>query len=164
MLLLEKGNDLFHRSCPIIQGKVCPALPGGNKTYPGCQPACSITNGFGGAGAWSDGKFNITTEFGGWMTDYLSTAQVLELLEYVDKINLEHGATPEITNPNTEAVRKIEARAYAAGLKLLRAKVRHRTETILKFSNLYTSTSGTKSRCASAPRWRTSSPSGRMGP
>ncbi|MGI6366313.1 MAG: NAD(P)/FAD-dependent oxidoreductase [Bacillota bacterium] len=126
VLLLEKGNDLFHRSCPIIQGKVqfCP-LPGGNKTYPGCQPACSITNGFGGAGAWSDGKFNITTEFGGWMTDYLSTAQVLELLEYVDKINLEHGATPEITNPNTEAVRKIEARAYAAGLKLLRAKVRH---------------------------------------
>ena len=126
VLLLEKGNDLFHRSCPIIQGKVqfCP-LPGGNKTYPGCQPACSITNGFGGAGAWSDGKFNIPTEFGGWMTDYLSTAQVLELLEYVDKINLEHGATPEITNPNTEAVRKIEARAYAAGLKLLRAKVRH---------------------------------------
>lgn len=126
VLLLEKGNDIFHRSCPIIQGKIqfCP-LPGGNKAHPGCLPACSITNGFGGAGAWSDGKFNITTEFGGWMTDYLSGSQVLELLEYVDKINLEHGATPEITDPNTEAVRKIEARAYAAGLKLLRAKVRH---------------------------------------
>ncbi len=126
VLLLEKGNDIFHRSCPIIQGKIqfCP-LPGGNKDYPGCMPTCSIINGFGGAGAWSDGKFNITTEFGGWLTDYLSHSQVIELLEYVDGINLEHGATPEITDPNTEAVRNIEARAYAVGLKLLRAKVRH---------------------------------------
>lgn len=125
ILLLEKGNDIFHRRCPIIEGKIqfCP-LPG-NKTHPGCLPACSIINGFGGAGAWSDGKFNITTEFGGWLTDYLSPAQVLNLVEYVDSINLKHGATTEITDPNTRTVRRIETRAYAAGLKLLRARVRH---------------------------------------
>lgn len=125
VLLLDKGNDILHRSCPIIEGKVqfCPKP--GNKSNSGCLPACSITNGFGGAGAWSDGKFNITTEFGGWMTDYLSPAKVIELIEYVDRINLEHGATTEITNPYTESVMKIEARAFAAGLKLLRAKVRH---------------------------------------
>lgn len=126
VLLIDKGNDIFHRSCPIKEGKVqfCP-LPGGNREYPGCLPACSITNGFGGAGAWSDGKFNITTEFGGWMTDYLSPDSVVDLINYVDDINLKHGATNVITDPDTETVQRIETQAYAAGLKLLRAKVRH---------------------------------------
>lgn len=126
VLLVDKGNDIFHRSCPIIEGKLqfCP-LPGGNKTYPGCLPACSITNGFGGAGAWSDGKFNITTEFGGWMTDYISPSTVVDLINYVDQINIQHGATTRITDPETETVRSIETRAYAASLMLLRAKVRH---------------------------------------
>lgn len=126
VLLIDKGNDIFHRTCPIKEGKIkfCP-LPGGSKEYPGCLPACSITNGFGGAGAWSDGKFNITTEFGGWMTDYISPSKVVELIHYVDEINLIHGATNIITDPDTEIVKTIETRAYAAGLKLLRSKVRH---------------------------------------
>jgi len=126
ILMVDKGNDIYHRSCPIKEGKVqfCP-LPGGNKEYPGCLPACSITNGFGGAGAWSDGKFNITTEFGGWLSDYIDSTKVVELIEYVDGINLSHGGTEVITNPDTETVRSIEHRAFAAGLKLLRAKVRH---------------------------------------
>ena len=89
------------------------------------MPACSITNGFGGAGAYSDGKFNITHEFGGWMTDYLSNGVVEDLINYVDGINLEHGATTDITDPTTDKVREIEKRGYAVGLKLLRAKVRH---------------------------------------
>ena len=89
------------------------------------MPACSITNGFGGAGAYSDGKFNITHEFGGWMTDYLSNTEVEDLIEYVDNINLRHGATSDITDPTTDKVREIEKRGYAVGLKLLRAKVRH---------------------------------------
>jgi len=126
VLLVDKGNDIFRRTCPIIEGKIqfCP-LPGGNKEYPGCLPACSITNGFGGAGAWSDGKFNITTEFGGWMTDYINPSLVVDLIKYVDQINLQHGATQAITDPNTDTVKSIETRAYAAGLKLLRATVRH---------------------------------------
>lgn len=126
VLLIDKGNDIRHRHCPILEGKLvkCPP-PTKRKDYAGCLPACSITSGWGGAGAYSDGKFNITTEFGGWMQDYLPSAKVLELIEYADRINLEHGATTAITNPNTPAVAAIERRAAAVGLKLLKAKVRH---------------------------------------
>lgn len=126
VLLIDKGHDIYSRRCPILEEKIklCPP-PAGKKEYAGCLPACSITSGFGGAGAYSDGKFNITTEFGGWMTDYLSPSQVLELITYVDQINLQHGATESITDPTTDTIRKIEQRGYAAGLKLLRAQVRH---------------------------------------
>ncbi|MCL2203240.1 MAG: NAD(P)/FAD-dependent oxidoreductase [Defluviitaleaceae bacterium] len=119
ILVLELGKGIYERSCPISQGhvKICPK--------PGCTPACSITSGFGGAGAYSDGKFNITTEFGGWLGEYMPAQQLLERIDYVDKINLHYGAPKEITDPETDAVRDIERTAYSAGLKLLRAKVRH---------------------------------------
>ncbi|MFD3450037.1 NAD(P)/FAD-dependent oxidoreductase [Microbacteriaceae bacterium 4G12] len=126
VLLIDKGHDIYSRNCPILQKKItkCPP-PAGKKGYAGCLPACSITNGFGGAGAYSDGKFNITSEFGGWMTDYLPASTVMDLIKYVDDINLQHGATTSITDPLTDEVRDIEKRAYAVGLKLLRAQVRH---------------------------------------
>lgn len=126
VLLVDKGHDIYQRNCPILQKKIekCPA-PAGKKDYAGCLPACSITNGFGGAGAYSDGKFNITSEFGGWLTDYLPDSEVVGLIHYVDEINLQHGATKSITDPMTDKVRDIERRGYAAGLKLLRAQVRH---------------------------------------
>lgn len=126
ILLVDKGHDIYARHCPILQKKIekCPPAAG-KKEFSGCLPACSITNGFGGAGAYSDGKFNITSEFGGWMTDYLSASDVVDLIKYVDDINLKHGATESITDPLTEEVRDIEKRGYAAGLKLLRAQVRH---------------------------------------
>ncbi|MFE5322438.1 NAD(P)/FAD-dependent oxidoreductase [Paenibacillus sp. NPDC056579] len=126
VLLIDKGHDIDSRRCPILEEKIklCPP-PAGKKEFAGCLPACSITSGFGGAGAYSDGKFNITTEFGGWLTEYLAPSQVLDLISYVDHINLDHGAPDTITDPMTEVVRSIEQRGYAAGLKLLRAQVRH---------------------------------------
>ncbi|MGO0058879.1 NAD(P)/FAD-dependent oxidoreductase [Brevibacillus fluminis] len=126
VLLIDKGHDIYARRCPILEEKIklCPP-PAGKKDFAGCLPACSITSGFGGAGAYSDGKFNITTEFGGWMTDYLSPSKVLELIQYVDSINLQHGATTSITDPTTDTIKSIEQRGFAAGLKLLRAQVRH---------------------------------------
>ncbi|MFC4599774.1 NAD(P)/FAD-dependent oxidoreductase [Cohnella hongkongensis] len=126
VLLVDKGHDIHRRRCPILESKIerCPP-PAGKKEFAGCLPACSITAGFGGAGAYSDGKFNITTEFGGWLTDYLPPSRVLNLIRYVDDINLKHGAALSLTDPTTETVRDIERRAYAAGLKLLRAQVRH---------------------------------------
>lgn len=126
VLLVDKGHDIYKRNCPILEKKIekCPPAAG-RKEFAGCLPACSITNGFGGAGAYSDGKFNITSEFGGWMTDYLSPSEVVELIQYVDQINLSHGATESITDPLTDKVRDIEKRGYAVGLKLLRAQVRH---------------------------------------
>ncbi|WOO87440.1 NAD(P)/FAD-dependent oxidoreductase [Mollicutes bacterium LVI A0039] len=126
VLLVDKGLDIYKRSCPILEGKLdkCPVATR-KKDYAGCFPACSITDGFGGAGAYSDGKFNITTEFGGWLTDYLDDAKVMELIKRVDNINLEHGAPDTITDPTTDHVLEIEKIGYAKGLKLLRSKVRH---------------------------------------
>lgn len=126
ILLVDKGHDIYRRRCPILEEKIqlCPPAAG-RKEFAGCLPACSITAGFGGAGAYSDGKFNITTEFGGWLTDYLAPSKVLELISYVDSLNLKHGATTSITDPQTSSIREIEQRGYAAGLKLLRAQVRH---------------------------------------
>ncbi|NMA05532.1 MAG: NAD(P)/FAD-dependent oxidoreductase [Acholeplasmataceae bacterium] len=124
VLMIDRGLDITKRRCPILEGKLkkCPV---NTKGYAGCYPACSITSGFGGSGAYSDGKFNITSEFGGWMTEYLSHEEVESLIEYVDAINLKHGATTEITDPTTNAVRQIEKKALAVGLKLLKARLRH---------------------------------------
>ena len=124
VLLIDKGQDVINRHCPIKEKKIksCPII---KNNEPGCLPACSITAGFGGAGAYSDGKFNITSEFGGWLTDYLSTDEVEDIIQYVDNLYLKHGATKEFTDPSTDKVKEIEHRGYAVGLKLLRAKVRH---------------------------------------
>ncbi len=123
VLLVDKGHDIYSRKCPILEKKItkCPT----NGKHVGCLPACSITAGFGGAGAYSDGKFNITSEFGGWMQDYLDNDLVEDLIKYVDDINLEHGANEHITDPTTVEVKDIERRGLAVGLKLLRSKVRH---------------------------------------
>jgi uncharacterized FAD-dependent dehydrogenase len=124
VLLLDKGLDIYHRTCPILEGKIkqCPKDIYGRS---GCLPSCSMTSGFGGCGAYSDGKFNITYEFGGWMQDYLGKDEILELIRYVDKINLAHGAPDVLTNPNTKEIIDIERRGLGVGLKLLRSEVRH---------------------------------------
>lgn len=138
VLLIDRGNDIYNRKCPILLKKIekCPV---NGKGISGCYPSCAMTTGFGGAGAYSDGKFNITNEFGGWMGDYLDDDLVLELINYVDNVNLEHGASPDITDPLTPEVREIEKKAIGAGLKLLRANVRHLgTEQNLKIlQNIY---------------------------
>ncbi len=126
VLLIDKGSNIYKRTCPILENKISKCPPKTRKKdYAGCLPACSITSGFGGAGAYSDGKFNITTEFGGWLDQKLSDDEILKLIKEVDKINLEHGADKHITNPLTPEVEKIEQQGYANGLKLLRSNVRH---------------------------------------
>ena len=126
VLLVDKGLDIYQRRCPILEGKIdkCPSATR-KKDFAGCLPACSITAGFGGAGAYSDGKFNITTEFGGWLDKYIPKNEVKQLILDVDKINLAHGAPTTITDPTTDIVRDIERRGFSAGLKLLRSEVRH---------------------------------------
>jgi len=126
ILMIERGYDIYKRKCPIMSKKarLCP-MSEGEKGFAGCKPACSVTCGFGGAGAYSDGKFNITSEFGGWLGEYMPSTKLLELINYIDEINLANGAPPEVTNPDSVEVDLIEQKVYGAGLKLLRAKVRH---------------------------------------
>ena len=140
ILLIDRGRNIYDRKCPVLEHKLdkCPI---NQKGYRGCHPACSITCGFGGAGAYSDGKFNITTEFGGWLTDYMSPEELMDIINYVDDINLSFGATKVLTDPETPKVREIERRAMSVGVKLLHSKVRHLgTEENLKIlSRIYES-------------------------
>lgn len=111
--ILEEGNTIDARQCPLTLGKTQHCLR--------CTP-CSIMRGFGGAGAFSDGKYNFTTEFGGWLNDYLPTSTVMELIDYVDKINCQHGAPGEVFTTKNCTIGKL---ALGHDLHLLNAKVRH---------------------------------------
>lgn len=113
ILVLESGRDIYTRTCPISTGKV--------KSCIGCKP-CSIMRGFGGAGAFSDGKYNFTTKFGGWLNEYLSDSEVMDLIKYVDKINMKHGAPAQVFSTKDS---NIDQLALQHDLHLLSASVRH---------------------------------------
>ncbi len=112
--VLELGKPLDKRHCPIDGKKV--------KSCIRCN-TCSIMSGFGGAGAFSDGKYNITNQFGGTLYEHIGKAQAIELMQYVDKINLRHGG--EGTKLYTTANTKIKRMCLENGLHLLDAQVRH---------------------------------------
>jgi uncharacterized FAD-dependent dehydrogenase len=116
VVIIEQGNNINDRKCPIVESK--------RKGCIGCK-SCSIMRGFGGAGAFSDGKFNLTTEFGGWLTDYIPAEDVMDLIYYVDKINVEFGAVKEVFSTNTDEAKKIEKKALENDLHLLHAVVKH---------------------------------------
>ena len=80
--IFEAGNPLEKRKCPIDGVKV--------KSCIKC-PSCAIMNGFGGAGAFSDGKYNITNQFGGSLYEYIGKNEAIDLMKYVDDINLQYG-------------------------------------------------------------------------
>lgn len=113
VILLEAGKDINQRSCPISQRRV--------ESCVHCNP-CGIMRGFGGAGAFSDGKFNFTTQFGGWLQEYVPESEVMKLIGYVDEINMQYGAPSEcFSTENTDLSRL----ALANDLHLLQARVRH---------------------------------------
>ena len=116
ILALDQGQDIYHRSCPIVAVKVRECIH--------C-PVCHTMCGFGGAGAFSDGKFNFTTQFGGWLTDFMEPGQVMELIDYVDSINVLHGATTEYFSTSTPEAKALERRALAYDLHLLQARCKH---------------------------------------
>jgi uncharacterized FAD-dependent dehydrogenase len=115
VLIMEKGKDIDGRSCPSKQSRTeCRK----------CEP-CSIVNGWGGAGAFSDGKLTLTTEFGGWLDEYIPKSQVTELIDYVDQVFLKFGATRAVHGADKEEVKKIQQRAATADLRLIPAIVKH---------------------------------------
>jgi uncharacterized FAD-dependent dehydrogenase len=116
VLALDQGRDIDHRSCPIVAGQVRECIH--------C-PVCHTMCGFGGAGAFSDGKFNFTTEFGGWLTDLMQPDAVMALIDYVDAINVDHGATVQRFSTETPQARALFRRALAYDLHLLQAQCKH---------------------------------------
>ena len=112
--VFETGNPLEKRKCPIDGDKV--------KSCVKCN-TCAIMSGFGGAGAFSDGKYNITNDFGGTMHEYIGRDKALELMHYVDSINVENGG--EQTKLYSTAGTDFKKICTQNGLKLLDASVRH---------------------------------------
>lgn len=123
VLLLEKGKTVDKRFCPINDGA---------STCLNCKP-CSIMTGWGGAGAFSDGKLTLTTEFGGWLDSYIGKENLSRLINYVDNIYVENGAPDKIYGQNEENFEILRQRAALANLKLLPANIRHMgTDNTLK--------------------------------
>lgn len=126
--VFESGTALEKRKCPIDGEKV--------KSCIHCK-SCAIMNGFGGAGAFSDGKYNITNQFGGTLHEYIGKKQAIELMNYVDQINLDYGG--EGTALYSTANTKIKKLCVENDLHLLDASVRHLGTDInyIVLENLY---------------------------
>lgn len=112
--VFEAGHALEKRHCPIDGDKV--------KSCIGCK-SCSIMSGFGGAGAFSDGKYNITNDFGGTLFEHIGKTQAIELMKYVDEINMNYGG--EGTKMYSTAGTSIKKLCLQNKLNLLDASVRH---------------------------------------
>ncbi len=113
--VLEAGAPLEKRKCPIDGKNI--------KSCVNCKNGCSIMNGFGGAGAFSDGKYNITNDFGGTLHKLIGAERAIELMKYVDGINLAYGG--EGTRLYTTANSEFKTKCLQHGLHLLDASVRH---------------------------------------
>ena len=126
--VFEEGNPLPKRKCPIDGDKV--------KSCVGCK-TCSIMSGFGGAGAFSDGKYNITNDFGGSLYEHIGRQKALELMEYVDSVNLRYGGAG--TKLYSTAGTRFSKICLQNKLVLLNAKVRHLGTDInyIVLENLY---------------------------
>ena len=93
VLILERGKDLENRKCPILTGAVTKCVK--------CK-TCAIMEGMAGAGAFSDGKYNITTEYGGWLPLVMNEKKVMDYILQADAILMEHGAQKEVYEPDNE--------------------------------------------------------------
>jgi uncharacterized FAD-dependent dehydrogenase len=114
ILMLDRGQDINQRKCPASRGYECVH----------CDP-CAVLSGWGGAGAFSDGKLTLSAEVGGWLNQYVSLRELEELVNYVDSVYLKFGATEHVYGLNLERIEEIERRASLAGLKLVRQRIRH---------------------------------------
>ncbi|RJS84664.1 NAD(P)/FAD-dependent oxidoreductase [Candidatus Bathyarchaeota archaeon] len=114
IIMLEKGSDIDKRRCPASRGLGCI----------NCNP-CHLLSGWGGAGAFSDGKLTLSPSVGGWLDEYVGKESLLSLLEYVDKIYSRYADSSVVYGYDIDEVERIEKQASLAGLKLIRQKIRH---------------------------------------
>ncbi len=113
ILIVEKGRAIAQRRCPARETACV-----------GCS-TCDIMTGWGGAGAFSDGKLTLTTEVGGWLSDYVSTPELEILLNHADDLWLEFGATEQVHGPEPGTAALLERDATLAGMKLVPMRIRH---------------------------------------
>ena len=115
VLIIDGGRKVNNRTCPITEGKVDHCI--------GCKP-CNIMYGFGGAGTLSDGKYNITTNFGGDLHQYIGEKKAMELMEYVDSVLMEFDGGNDLELYSTDK-NDLKTKCLRYDLHLLDAKVRH---------------------------------------
>jgi uncharacterized FAD-dependent dehydrogenase len=113
VLVLEKGRPIEKRKCPAKER--------------GCVDCrvCDVMTGWGGAGAFSDGKLTLTTEVGGWLGDYVGREALGDLIGQVDDIWMEFGATTEVHEPDAKTAQRLCDEATRAGMRLVPMRVRH---------------------------------------
>lgn len=114
ILIVDKGKTLSKRNCPARNLGKCV----------GCDP-CSITFGWSGAGAFSDGKLSLSPEVGGNITDYMDDKQAKDLIKYADSIYLSFGAQDEVHGLNSRTIDDIKYEASKHNIQLIPCPVRH---------------------------------------
>ena len=114
ILMLDRGQDISQRKCPASRGFECVH----------CDP-CKVLAGWGGAGAFSDGKLTLSPEVGGWLNQYVSSKDLEQLVNYADSIYLKYGAPDHVYGEDVEKIEEIDRKASLAGLKLVRQRIRH---------------------------------------
>jgi uncharacterized protein len=115
ILMIEKGSDLENRACPMIESAT-PCVQCG---------LCSILCGWGGAGAYSDGKLTLTSEFGGWLKEYLTPEDLASQIDYVDSIYRSLGAGGDVHGNDDAAMTRLKKKAAGYKLELIPARIRH---------------------------------------
>lgn len=115
ILLLEKGRSIINRRCPISVKKV---------KCQHCNP-CAIVSGWGGAGAFSDGKLTLTADFGGVLDEYISKDELLKYIDYIDSVYVDFGGSMDVHGGITPEVENIMKKSASADLKFIPARIRH---------------------------------------
>lgn len=113
IVMFDKGNSIKVRKCPKSKTLNCVS----------CKP-CNISCGFGGAGAFSDGKLSLSKDVGGWLEEYIGSEKLNELIKYVDEIYLEYGGNKEISY-NEEFANEFDYECSKNGLKFIKCPIRH---------------------------------------
>lgn len=115
ILIIEKGKDIDERKCPMmireISCKTC--------------PECALLSGWGGAGAFSDGKLNLSPEIGGFLSRYIDKDTLQSLIDYVDKIYVRYGASKKTYGGSKEEIQEIERIASKNDIVFVPSKIRH---------------------------------------
>ncbi len=115
ILMIDQGPELEKRVCPVrIRDRRCTI----------CKP-CAITSGWGGAGAFSDGKLTLCSQIGGWLSDYLPEDRLQELIDYVDVVYQEFGAPKEQYGMDLEKIQQLRQKAILAEMRLISCRIRH---------------------------------------